>query len=779
MDSKLTFYWIRSQGSHYLSSAMILAELRKYRIAESITIENKLCQEDDTEVVNRQLTHFAISESQDPNPNNMTTIMPPKDLRYYPSIDEDQIKILCREYLIYTHQWTPSTTVAHIHPMSVLRNRSSPANDIINKFRYWRTDIDLRIQLVCPAQTYGAILGQIVPGYVGALSDNAQYGFSGFTLAVTDQESIVIDMPWTRPFNVFDNHKHSTSAWQTFGTLILDKVGLATLLDTGAVVEVNVFAAYKNPIFFCPTGIRVTPAVMIEGQMLRRPTVMETLESVVGVGMAAAATYCKQRGATGTFKDASAFYEQVKSWSSSSDQPSLSLGSNGDGSGVKQSLFGDLAGLYNRNNLNTLTDVPHPGVPGDMYFKDEIPHDIYERSKRFYPIDFVDSMVEHSYPCDPVTFGRVVNTDWATALQGPEFLPEFTQWAMNFRFWRGSMKFRVQFFTSSLMSARVLLAYIPTASTITPTGTCTTANSVLVGDYWTNIVTVRGTTETIVEIPYMRSYPWEVVSDHDSTGYFLIRVLSKVPTTVPIACIVSQAMGDDFLLKGLNGGYVKDFQTGPPVFVEGQGKFGTSNAPVTKICDGNIAKLHADEAFGGNIYDLIQRYSQVNFDARHWPYWEGYMDSSLLDRVSAGFKLFHGNIDYKLYFDQTIVAEPIVYMDNNQSVVDEVAFEHKPVGAGSTATDTAIWKVLDFSIPYYSKYDFMLTGIPVAEEYASLQGYVPISPIIESLTGDTTLTISQAMVKAGSDFRFYVSIALSTSAAPLYHVVQGLIKFTP
>ena len=456
MDRDLTCFWIRSQGSRYLNSAMILAEFRKCRIAESITIENKLCQEDDTEVVERQLTHFMISETQDPSPNNMKTIAPPKDLRYYPSIDEDQIKVLCREYLIYSETWTDTASSTFLYPMKTLRNKDTPANDILNRFRYWRADLDLRIQLVCPAQTYGAILGFTYPGYTNESNNNAQFGISGFTLAVTDQESIVIDMPWTRPFSVYDNDVHSgDTALDTFGTLFLRRLGLATLLDGGVQIEVNIFAAYKNPIFFCPTGVPITlnQGLVIDEHMNRRPTVMETVESVIGVGTAYAATYFNKRGATGTFKDATQFYDQVKSWATS-DSTGGSTGDHGDASGVKQSLFGDLAGLYPRNNINYLTDVPHPGVPGDMYFNDEIPHNIYDRSKRFYPLDFLDDLTDVTYPCDPVTFGRVSTQNRVTV--PTQFLPEFSQWAMNFRFWRGSMKFRVQFFTSSLMSATSL-----------------------------------------------------------------------------------------------------------------------------------------------------------------------------------------------------------------------------------------------------------------------------------------------------------------------------------
>jgi hypothetical protein len=130
-------------------------------------------------------------------------------------------------------------------------------------------------------------------------------------------------------------------------------------------------------------------------------------------------------------------------------------------------------------------------------------------------------------------------------------------YASNFRYWRGSMKYKLYFTCSRFISSRVRIEWVPDPTIIS---SITNEDS---GDIVSLTVDVCGDTDVSFTVPYLRNQPWLVVADPYtlqlsqssatpfSNGFFVIRIInppltnnSTYSSNVDVAIFMSG--GEDF-----------------------------------------------------------------------------------------------------------------------------------------------------------------------------------------------------------------------------------------
>jgi hypothetical protein len=811
--------------------------------ADSVKIENKLTLPNDDKVVVDQITEFQIAEEENRTCNNMKNIGNPKDKRYMPSIGEDKAEVLEREYLIF-NDTMGATYSQTINPLYLLikDNLTAPLWGVISKFRYWKTELKLRIQLVCPATTFGVVVGAVTPS--DRTVEYNQLGFAGFTLALTDQESIEIDMPWTMPMSAIDNTTNLTDQLYNFGALWFDMFGAYNIDGTTPSIQLYVYARLQSPIFMTPMSL--TPTVSLsKNKAGKKKKCCEgeghMLKSAAGMLFDAASDYYSKKGINGVYEDAWTFYDTTSKYYSdffgepeipiqdttsnttetlnstqfsmpSSEttepkevptaSPQVPLESKGktgqsttaQGTAVKQSPYGDVVTPVAERGSVTLDERLSPGVPDPRkYFRDEVRHNIYARLRRFQPIYYNNITVATPvyFVVDPIFYGDVQRNPITTANVGTFRMAEFGPLSTMFRQWRGSLEYRFQFFPSSLMSARVHLYVVPSQDSM-PLGAPTLSWDKAIGVLWSKTITVRGTTETIVNIPFMRNYPWEDVGDHINSMYLICAVSSISPVTtggLVIPFIVSIRAGKDFRFKGFCGG-----DTDAPAVsskeekkkrkickAEGHGKFGTSEAEITYMGGCEPKPLHDEEAAIGDVYAIAQRYGSNPLPSRDsfWMTVASYNYATFINmppliKMAQMYRLWSGQIDRKLRLSGG--DQPIIYMDNRLTLYGATAGQY--VARGSAVQDLSLWSIMDVRIPFYYRYDFCYCGPMGSRDYTVVGSIAPLPPNIASL-GSTSPTTEVSLVKAGKDFSFYTSVGLSAFFNPLVNLRNSIYVVTP
>jgi hypothetical protein len=293
------------------------------------------------------------------------------------------------------------------------------------------------------------------------------------------------------------------------------------------------------------------------------------------------------------------------------------------GSAVKQSPYGDVVVPVAERGSISLDERTSPGVPDPWnYFRDEVAHNIYARLRRFQMVyqGGMTVATPRVFVADPIFYGSVTSTPITAVNLATTRMTEFGPIATMFRQWRGSLEFRFQFFPSSLMSARVHLYIVPNAAEV-PGGVPSITWDKAIGVLWSKTVTIRGTTETIVNVPFMRPYPWETIGDHAKSLYLVCAFSSIAPVTTAglvVPTLVSVRAGKDFRFKGYSGGDVDNpvavaVKSRTVLEAEGHGKFGTSSADITYVGGSEPTSLHDEEAAIGDVYALAQRYGMNDF----------------------------------------------------------------------------------------------------------------------------------------------------------------------
>jgi len=590
-------------------------------------------------------------------------------LNPYP--DQTPQHILGRSYRIIEYSWTIGTSFAQVLNFPNALCTIPTIAGALETFRWMRSPVQVEIRLNSTPFHYGSLLVSWLPNHSNAshcTGVQQQSANNPMVLSVSKQEAITFTIPWLNPLFYFEPPGSSE-----VGRVCLTELAPLTAMtaNTTDTITITVFAKFLDP--------QVAGYVVAQSEAVTK-TIKGVFDGVKTATSIAKAVFDVAPSITSLIGALAAFDKPL---SVASVQPTghqytrgMALG---DGLDTSQSLSIDPATKVSTEGYivgNLDTSVPLLGVIGTPMFRKTFTYSSTALSNNYEPIV-------------PVVPG--------------EIQPDYLSFSANmFRYWRGSIKYCLQFYTSPLCSARfriaVLYEALPTPALINDSG-----------DVVSKVVDVKG--DTIVEftVPFLWNRPYRECYEPGlpEHGLPILAIQSLTPVIAPdntkdnfIYCCVWRSAGEDFQFIQY---------TSPKLSITGQSHpveiFKRPFANILGDGTNNAVEHHyvSPERIQ-TCNELWHRFStsvgttsipgpNTNNVAESFPYW------------SKVFKHWRGSRRMKFFFDADIGMEyypNLVTLARNRSVIASVA-----AGDAMAATmPTYPW--LEVEIPYYSTVAFKL-----------------------------------------------------------------------
>ena len=713
-----------------------------------------------------------------------------------------------RSYLIDSREVQTGSSYT-LYPFAALLNENLMPSKIASKFTYFRANVSIKIQMIASMTTYGVVNAWTVPlrsderacyediALTNTLNFKTWSGHSGMTLAIADQEGVEFALPWSTP----------ETAYKLGGPNIYDKLAdLYALNIVGAkvsnvtpgvvspVVHLQVYARFTDVVLMGPTS-KTTLATPVANLLYTHPEStledmptdpvckavgqMETVAAAI-TGIEALRSNMNQinrmtQGMQSLYSDGQKFYESFTQEQEGLHPEMGETGQSNQRSGVKQSVYGDISSLYQSNSYANLGDhaneiTVHPDFVADT----QVEHDVYTLQRQW----FVNRMFLSMAGQDWVAFAVHPSPGQDIGIVGPDdeidagYLPFFSRF---YRYWRGNIDYRLQFFGSDLLTARILINVFFSKESL---GTAPPTTAELIeqsGDVYSKTMTVRGTAEVEFSVPYVRQYIWSDLNNFEDCQYVTVSILDIVPDTVEairttIPMYLSYRAGENFQYSSYNGGIL----TATPALAVGQGLINGENSSTScTIFDGTTAPstCMAYRGSTGSIYNLLLRPSAVytpdDYDAPPGQYTGGsdvtsewgqsFNTSRSLDKFASLFLYYTGSVRHKMYFrdfgELNVLSATLENISETSFIVGGSPYRAE---YGQHATEATIWPLLEFESPYINTY-------AASQTYLARGGTVPSIPnplrvlLHDSDQGNVASPVVQ-YVSIGKDFRFYFSL---------------------
>lgn len=455
----------------------------------------------------------------------------------YPRVNDDPfpdktpIHLLSREYLILDETMALSSQ-SIFYPHLLLLSKNT-IETYLKRFRYFRADLSLRVELVSSPVQYGNIFVSMLPYQTGStdyLGVTQQSQASLHNLDIGLQQALDIRLPYLSPKLYWDLQDLSDPAWRV--VLRCDTLDALTTSAPQA-VRVKVYASFLEPQ---AAGFRqASQAAVLQsrtvdrraffsmpqrvGEMARTAgttasIVARNVANVAASNPAAAGAYVA--GAAGAAKLANEAIKFKKGVESKPEKTKLDVccDLSAPSGSTSSSLLGDAE----------LRDYTH------------------------LPPEPASSLAE-LISSPTLTFqGELVFGSASDLVVHPFQLGTYCGYVSRmYKHYRGSQQLLLRFITAPSTSTRIQITLYPT-DVPAPDDVDTE------GDLPTKIVTIRGTTTVTFDVPYLSVQPWTSTS----TPYLPVVRLTMLDPVVQqydkppkLYLDVYQRCASDFCFSGL------------------------------------------------------------------------------------------------------------------------------------------------------------------------------------------------------------------------------------
>jgi len=740
-----------------------------------------------------------------------------------------------RSYLIASFDLT-SGGFQRVLPYAALLSDGRMPSRIIRKFDYFRADLTIKIQMVSAATTYGVVNCWMVPMEADQratyqdlpLSDIRQFktwsGHSGITLAIADQAGAEFNYPWPTPEHSLRTADTNTPTLFTQLAQLNFQAPSVKNITPGVTtpsVSIQVYASFRNTMLMGP---RATLAPTLGAPFLQgldsksfknqwtihgdscnyADAQMEMVTAAVtGVAIATEATLAVADLIQGVQEVKDSGINLLSKHKVEQDllHPDIA-GSTTDynqRSGVKQSTYGDIASVTTNTSHANLGDHANQ-VSMDPKFVAEtaVGHNIYDMCQRWFvnrtfldwglPSESVYTEVIHPAPSD------IIRDIPPTSTVDYGYLQFFSRF---YRYWRGNIDYRLQFFGSDLLVMRVLVNIHFSANALGTTSPTAGELQENAGDIFSKTFTVRGTTTIEFSAPYVRRYLWDSINDAGECNYLTVSVVDIVPAEVDgvqvsLPMYVSYRAGKNFQWQSYTGGVLNgtpESIADAQMFVNGS----SSTADECTIFDGTSAPgTVADfRASTGSIYNLLRRVSVVDvlstvntapgqYIFSQSPdgvqFNENFNNSRAIDKFASIFLWWTGSMRHKMYFRDFGTVETLsVTIDNpvrGVNITDNYRFKPE---YGQHATEAVIWPFLEFEVPYLNNFAASQTFLNKLQNVPFVSNPLPVN-LHDSGGADVPLP-TQHFQTVGDDFQFYFALPPPNVLDPV--VLENKHSFIP
>jgi len=507
--------------------------------------------------------------------------------------EESLHDILCREYM--TNRFTWATTDAqgtvlacYLYPDQLFSQPTIWAK--LQRFRFIKADVKVRLKVTAGPSYGGALLVSWLPFYdpttiIG--KTNEYYGKMGNLWAQGCNPSVVLDasvdaeheftIPCRIPTRFLDIDKYVDSSAKLlkgfFGCVVVRVLVPLTAPVSGTQsARVVAHARFQNVEVNGPHGLdraayvglgNLATSVVANGKSQREQKAKTADGIISGVAerFAAVSHGLKRVPIIGGSADALGYIADIigqaasaagfdKPFEAKLSQPThpRSVGDGHLAAGLDSSIF---MGAYPANEVSE-----DPSLVG-LTSNDA---DIGEIATRLFPVQsftFTGTSEDANIAIGVTPQYCKADAPSATYTNGggaqlARYYNTPLSWAARFfRYWRGSMKYRIAFFTSGGTTAQFAVSWVPLASATDAAG----------GDYMRRVVDVNGSTSLDFSIPYCSDMLWKLsgpplylVSSstfpgYCTNGYLSIRCLnpprSAQGDTASVTMVVWQTCGED------------------------------------------------------------------------------------------------------------------------------------------------------------------------------------------------------------------------------------------
>jgi len=280
--------------------------------------------------------------------------------------------------------------------------------------------------------------------------------------------------------------------------------------------------------------------------------------------------------------------------------------------------------------------------------------------------------------------------------------------AQMFKFYRGGTRLLFKFATSQLFSARIQVTLWPAAVNTGPA-------IPPIGDLPTWILTIKGTRDFYIKVPWLQTKPWSNLwTDTTVTPVVTVQLLDNIPQsfdkTTPLYFAIFASPDSDFELAGLQsvvpagiGGFDSDFQCITDDF---------SRSP-----DVEYLFTTPRPYMGGlsSIQQILNRYSsrgitgtavpdgdKVSYPLQITSWAQLYANFDNFDYVCNLYKFFSGECQTKTIFSGAPASGVIAaYILNGLASI--VTGDDLKAGNSMAITHQAVWPELDVTFPYMAE----------------------------------------------------------------------------
>ena len=639
-------------------------------------------------------------------------------LRSDPYPVKTPFQFITREYLLHEVAMSSNQSF-QFYPFEELKSKTTISR-YLSLFRYFRSHVKVKIAMISTPLQYGVLAVSALPFCQDAnahIRIEQQSQSDMVLMDVGEQEALFVDLPWVSPYLYDDVLGPNPKYWR----VIVNMLSLSTLTtDTPSTVNVQIYAHFVNPeaAGYTPATFQAAPPGS-EG-FRRMANTLHTVGQLARVGvrstyasMPAAATVGSMIGAAAyraverevSKEAADTIKETVQPLFVEKTEESMKLDLCSDLSSPEiHALCGTALGDNKRKNF---VDLP--------------------QQRNIYAIKDI---------CCVPTFSHLLQlSDWNTFydLNLDPFINYSYAWYIQrmFKFWRTGCKVYVKIASSPLVSAKVRFTLFPSgilSDTVENIADCPT---------W--IVSVKGSTQWSIGVPYLQRTPW-LSKDNTIEAMPVLRTQLLEPLSQPFDKDVSITLAffisasEDIEFAGLESCTAATFQSAPHVELLNTPMLGSTSP---RSFQGGVE----------TVYDVLGRYSSRVPEVQNllpWPITiasEAVLDKlDNFDYLSNLYKFFCGDTHVKVLFSGApangvlqvaLASSKGSYVDTNFNAGNSIAVSHQ-----------AVWPLIEFTYPYLSTLEYQALDTP------SL-----LAPSTYGFVVDDTATISKMWIGASPSFR--------------------------
>lgn len=603
-------------------------------------------------------------------------LVPLPDADPYPS--KTPKHMLEREYLLTTIS-TSTLTLTSIRPLDLLLAVPTIQNYLKN-FRFLRCGFQLRFVMVSAPTQYGVISVSQLP-YVLAADTVGTVNISQLSQAgqalmdISSQESYSLHLPYISPKNYVDlaGNVANQPSWRVdIKTLAMG----TTVTGASSSVAIQVFGSMVD----VETAGYLTNGAVFQSSAPNRWGFWDTVASATASVLSNAKTFSGAITAGAGVATSGRYLYNAVTGGVESEGPVPEPRAEVTPMAVRSQIAPDLSSPGSKTILSRLGDNISPQYVNLPNLDN--PHDLVEIMRRptLIGVDTLPSVSPIDLEMHPYYPGTYLDY----------LLPMF-------KYYRGSFRLMIKFFTSPLVSGRVKISLFPAQLPMD-------ANPSY-GDIPQWIVSVKGSETFCIEVPFLQLTPW-VVGEGD-TIFPTVRVELASPLPKPfdkdpsIFCLFYIAAGSDFDVAGLQSflpeptfqcDVLRDFQNCERIGM-------TQPFPF----QGKVSR----------VQQAIGRYStRIGSPQNVFPFpilisdWNKAAELDNFDWVSNLFAFYTGNVNVRLLFNGAVPGSLLRVGIQNSRTSSTLVSAHWRSSNSIAITDQTIWPMLEYEYPYLNRSEF-------------------------------------------------------------------------